>query len=122
MNAIIEKIKKLLRLEMSSEPHEAALAMRRARELMDKHGVTQAEIAMSNIREQMTSAGNYNRPPMYVALLAKTVTSLLQCDFYWSTEPTWTWSRIQYRTSPVFVAWIRTRRLPPTSTTCCTGN
>ena len=103
MNAIIEKIKKLLRLAKSSEPHEAALAMRRARELMDKHGVTQAQIAMSNIREQMASAGNYKRPPMYVALLAKTVGSLFQCDFYWSTKPTWTWSRMEYRTSPVFV-------------------
>ena len=31
MTQIIDKIKKLLRLAKSSQPHEAALAMRRAR-------------------------------------------------------------------------------------------
>ncbi|HBN2420156.1 TPA: DUF2786 domain-containing protein, partial [Escherichia coli] len=41
----IEKLKKLLALAASGNPHEAALALRRARKLMDVHGITHSDIA-----------------------------------------------------------------------------
>ena len=39
-NKHIEKLKKLLALAASGNPHEAALGLRRARKLMDVHGIT----------------------------------------------------------------------------------
>ncbi len=48
-NKHIEKLKKLLALAASGNPHEAALALRRARKLMDVHGITHSDIAMSDI-------------------------------------------------------------------------
>ncbi|HCS0104737.1 TPA: DUF2786 domain-containing protein, partial [Escherichia coli] len=50
-NKHIEKLKKLLALAASGNPHEAALALRRARKLMDVHGITHSDIAMSDIDE-----------------------------------------------------------------------
>lgn len=104
MQSIIEKIRKLLRLATSSEPHEAALAMRRARELMNAHQVTEAQLAMAAIKEQKGAAGNYEDPPRYVALLAQVVSELFQCDFYWNTRSQLHWNgRRKYSTVPVFV-------------------
>jgi hypothetical protein len=41
---VFDKIKKCLALGASSNPHEAAAALRQAQKLMDMHGVTQADI------------------------------------------------------------------------------
>uniref|UniRef100_UPI0020234FC0 DUF2786 domain-containing protein n=1 Tax=Escherichia coli TaxID=562 RepID=UPI0020234FC0 len=53
-NKHIEKLKKLLALAASGNPHEAALALRRARKLMDVHGITHSDIAMSDIDETIS--------------------------------------------------------------------
>ncbi|MGT3574188.1 DUF2786 domain-containing protein, partial [Escherichia coli] len=50
----IEKLKKLLALAASGNPNEAALALRRARKLMDVHGITHSDIAMSDIDETIS--------------------------------------------------------------------
>lgn len=54
---IIEKIRKCLALAQSSEPHEAAAAMRQAQKLMAAHGVTAEGIADADIGEE--SANTY---------------------------------------------------------------
>lgn len=64
----IEKLKKLLALAASGNPHEAALALRRARKLMDVHGITHSDIAMSDIDETISHywpTGSL-RPPRYM--------------------------------------------------------
>lgn len=48
---ILAKIKKCLALASSSNPNEAATALRQARSLMDKHGVTSETIVMADIGE-----------------------------------------------------------------------
>ncbi|BBU85042.1 hypothetical protein EIMP300_64420 [Escherichia coli] len=67
-NKHIEKLKKLLALAASGNPHEAALALRRARKLMDVHGITHSDIAMSDIDETISHywpTGSL-RPPRYM--------------------------------------------------------
>lgn len=58
-NKHIEKLKKLLALAASGNPHEAALALRRARKLMDVHGITHSDIAMSDIDETIIHPGTH---------------------------------------------------------------
>lgn len=41
-NEILEKVRKLLRLSKSSNPHEAALAAQRAQEIIDRYNIEQA--------------------------------------------------------------------------------
>ena len=67
-NKHIEKLKKLLALAASGNPHEAALALCRARKLMDVHGITHSDIAMSDIDETISHywpTGSL-RPPRYM--------------------------------------------------------
>lgn len=51
---ILSKIKKCLALAGSCNPNEAATAMRQARALMDKHGISEREITLSDIGESNT--------------------------------------------------------------------
>lgn len=47
----LKRIKKCLALAQSSEPHEAAAAIRQAQALMEKYGLDQAAVEMSDITE-----------------------------------------------------------------------
>ena len=51
--SILERIKKLLKLSESSNPHEAALAAQRASELMFKYNVNKAALDTTEAREQV---------------------------------------------------------------------
>lgn len=48
---ILSKIKKCMALARSDNPHEAAAALRQAKALMDKHGISASHITMSEIGE-----------------------------------------------------------------------
>lgn len=52
----IEKIKKCLNLSKSSEPAESAAALRQAKILMDKYGVEQTDIDLSDVMDAYTNA------------------------------------------------------------------
>lgn len=54
----LSKIKKCLALSSSDNPHEAAAAMRQAKALMDKHGVSANHITMSEIGEATAKERN----------------------------------------------------------------
>ncbi len=47
----LDKIKKLLRLAASDNPHEAAAAMRQARALMEKYRLEESDIQLSEVYE-----------------------------------------------------------------------
>ena len=68
---------------------------------MNKYDISQAQITMADIREQISTAGKYKTPPQYVSLLAHTVSELFQCDFFWTTR--YSWERSTYLTAPVSV-------------------
>lgn len=63
----IEKLKKLLALTRSDNPHEAALALQRAQKLMAATGITRDDIELADIDENSAdwSVGS-SRPPAYM--------------------------------------------------------
>jgi hypothetical protein len=69
----LDKIKKCLRLAKSSNAHEAAAAMRQAQKLMEIHGVTSDDVAISDVESYVASAGAGKTPPKHVAMLANMV-------------------------------------------------
>jgi hypothetical protein len=71
--AILDKIKKLLALATSPNAHEAAAALRRARELMDEHGINDEQLAFSDIKEEPLKRPGTGRPPRYEAVLVSTI-------------------------------------------------
>ena len=69
---VLEKLKKLLALAKSDNPHEAALALQRARKLMQFCNITQADLALSDIDESVShywAAGSVNPPRYMLGLL-----------------------------------------------------
>lgn len=79
---IIDKIRKLLALGKGSSEHEAAAALAKARELMDEHGITDAQLAMAEIEEATARGSRAGRPPKWETLLAKSVERALDvCSF-----------------------------------------
>ena len=52
----LAKIKKCLALAASSNPHEAATAMRQAQKLMAEHNLTEMEISLANVSEAATDS------------------------------------------------------------------
>lgn len=78
---ILAKIKKCLALSSSSNPHEAATAMRQARALMEKHGVSTTEIVMTDIGEASAPSKTMARdkPARWEACLASMVGTAFGC-------------------------------------------
>ncbi|MEA4838055.1 MAG: DUF2786 domain-containing protein, partial [Rhodospirillaceae bacterium] len=61
-DAIIAKIKKLLALSKSSNEHEAALALAKAKELMEAHSLTDAIIRTADVSEANAAASVKSAP------------------------------------------------------------
>lgn len=55
---IIDKIKKCLALSKSSNPHEAANALRQAQKLMEMHNIDALDISMADVHENKVKASN----------------------------------------------------------------
>lgn len=78
---IIDKIKKLLALSESSNPNEAFLAAKRARNLMDKHSITKAEIESAGSSQFLESVSEhiYRQRNAWVINLQNAVGKLNDC-------------------------------------------
>lgn len=78
---ILSKIKKCLSLATSSNPNEAATALRQAHALMAKHGVSTHEITMSDIGEVHAESKTMSRdkPAHWEARLAAVVGRAFGC-------------------------------------------
>lgn len=55
---ILDKIKKLMALAGSNNPHEAANALRKAQLLMQEHQLSEADVELSAITEQSAAMAN----------------------------------------------------------------
>lgn len=69
---LISKIEKCLRLGKSSEPHEAAAALRQARKLMELHGVSEKELGTIGFGHEKVNVPiqvNKKLPVVLVALV-----------------------------------------------------
>ncbi|WP_454843806.1 DUF2786 domain-containing protein [Pseudomonas gorinensis] len=75
----LEKIKKLLRLAASDNPHEAAAAMRQARALMEKYRLEESDIQLSEVYECAARSGSKIKPTQWEANLASAVTKAYAC-------------------------------------------
>ncbi|MGM0913735.1 MAG: DUF2786 domain-containing protein [Pseudomonadota bacterium] len=81
---ILDKIKKCLALAKSSEAHEAAAAMRQAQKLMEIHGVTADDVAVSDVESHVAKAGAGKTPPSHVAMLANMVAGAFGAEIVYS--------------------------------------
>lgn len=70
---ILDKIKKCLRLAQSSNPNEAATALRQAQILMEQHGVSMDDVAISDVDTSLTPSGAGKTPPNHIAMLVDMV-------------------------------------------------
>lgn len=76
---IIDKICKCLRLSESGNPNEAALALRQATGMMQKYGISDAQVLAADVTESVTQAGERYNPPFWVLALANLVADAFQC-------------------------------------------
>ena len=79
---ILGKIKKCLALSASSNPNEAAIALRQAHALMERYGVSSHEITISDIGESEAQSRTMARdkPAQWEVLLASMVGKAFGCQ------------------------------------------
>ncbi|QMT39967.1 DUF2786 domain-containing protein [Neisseria shayeganii] len=90
----LEKIKKCLALSQSANEHEAAQALKQAQALMRQHGISDAEVALSDIREHSCAGRTAAKMPGWQAMLANTVAGAFGCGWYLGGD--WREPRIRY--------------------------
>jgi hypothetical protein len=86
-NKAIEKIRKCLALAGSSNPHEAAAAMRQAQALMEKFQVDSADLLAAEATEEGCRSGAKSRPASWETSLANLVSKAFGCHLLF--EETW---------------------------------
>lgn len=74
----LDKIRKLLALAGSDNPHEAAAALRQAQALMRKYSVDDAAVAMSQVQQSSASAAR-EAFPLWLSLLVSVVADAFAC-------------------------------------------
>lgn len=77
-NRTLEKIAKCFALAESSNPYEAEAALRQARKLMEKHQLTEQDVASHEIRQYELRIGDADRePPIWCIQLAEVCASAM---------------------------------------------
>lgn len=77
---IIDKIKKCLALAGSSNPNEAATALRQAQALMTKYGLTGEDLELSDVEASLVKSGVGKTPPQWIVHLIGLVEHALGVD------------------------------------------
>lgn len=78
---VMERVAKLLALAGSDNPHEAALAMQRAQELMRQHGLSTTDVEVGPIREHpLRSMASVSRPKAWEVNLYVGVAKAFGCE------------------------------------------
>lgn len=85
----IQKIKKCLALAGSSNPHEAANAMRQAQKLMGQFDVSDVELSMADVQETARPARS-NTIASWEAGLARLIADAFGCDMFINRRGTYT--------------------------------
>ena len=82
--AMIEKIKKLLRLAKSSNEHEAALAAARAQELLAKYNLDESLLTENELPKEASISHTeiVKKPASWVYLLASSVAGAFDCSYF----------------------------------------
>jgi hypothetical protein len=99
----LKKIKKCLALAKSSNPNEAATAMRQAQKLMEAFGVNDDDVRLSDVNEQSASA-RMQSMAMWEVMLANAIASTFGVECFWKKEFLgWTRSGAKYKRFIFFV-------------------
>lgn len=72
-NKVLDKIRKCLALAKSSNPHEAAAAMRQAQALMRQYGIDDTTLLASEVTAARMKTSSLKRPPVWECNLASVV-------------------------------------------------
>lgn len=104
---IINKIKKCLALSASSNEHEAEIALRQARALMEKHGIEDADVLAANASEQSAKAGACSTPANWETVLANKISSAFGCSLVFKSNyySGGSWAFIGCGSSPEIAAY-----------------
>lgn len=76
---IIEKIFKCLKLSESSNPNEAALALRQAHNLMQKYNISEHRVRSACVAERAVASGFNSNPPFWALALVNLVADVFDC-------------------------------------------
>lgn len=88
--SILRKIKKCLALSQSSNPNEAATALRQAQKLMELHGVESLDLARAEIGEaEVKSKASVSRVKDWELSLLNTVAKAFGCQLMWRSSNSW---------------------------------
>ena len=68
-----------MRLSESCNPNEAAMAIRQARNMMKKYGITETQVFTSGVREVSVDSGIDYKPPFWVLALSNIVGQAFGC-------------------------------------------
>ena len=71
--SLMAKIRKCLRLAHSSNEYEAAAALAKARALMLEHGISDADVELSEIEQSTARASRTKSPPLWESVLCLTI-------------------------------------------------
>ncbi|ALF87432.1 MULTISPECIES: DUF2786 domain-containing protein [Ralstonia solanacearum species complex] len=82
----IDKIKKCLALGQSSNPHEAAAAMRQAQKMMTAYGVSEDDMLAAGVAELWVKSGATRTPARYEVWLASMIASAFGCELVFSNR------------------------------------
>lgn len=81
----LSKIKKCLALGKSSNPHEAAAAMRQAQKLMAEHMITSDDVALADVNMKACSTRT-NSGPRWEVALASLIADAFGCATIWTRD------------------------------------
>ena len=76
---IIDKVCKCLRLSESGNPNEAAAALRQAMAMMEKYGISDAQILAADVSESVAEVGENYNPPFWALSLASLIGEAFHC-------------------------------------------
>lgn len=77
--ALMAKIKKCLALSQSANEHEAALALEKARALMEEYGVSAADLQLADVAEAEAKGTGAHTPARWEAVLAAAIGRAMNC-------------------------------------------
>lgn len=109
------KIKKLLALSRSPNPHEAAAALKMAQKLIAEYKVDQCAINSLDIGEEAAPTARRENPPVYEGVLTSNIARAFGCGkLYYIRESgcTWRFIGLSHRAQvAAFIAQVLLRKL-----------
>lgn len=81
----LDKIRKCLAMAKSSNPNEAATALRQAKKLMAKHGVSEQDIDLLNVKTFSANSGNAKKPQQWMHSLVGVICEAFCVDAFFKS-------------------------------------